>query len=196
MLDPEKLQHYLQLFPTLTGDDLFQLLALARPRKLEVGEFLLREGESSAVLGYVIEGLIRTWHCNEQGEELTLSLSYEDTVVASHDYILYKSPSRFMYQAMEPTSLLVMSYDDIESLMAKHPTFEVLRHYFIMQLLGASVKRLESFILLSPEERYQQWVRDRPGLSQRVPGKYLASLLGITPVSLSRIRSRIARTGR
>lgn len=196
MLDPEKLNHYLQLFPTLSGDDLFRLLSIARPRSLQEGEYFIREGESSALTGYVLEGLIRTWHCNERGEELTLSLSCEDTMVASHDHILYKQPSRFMYQAMEPTSLLVMSYDDIEAMMSKHPSFEVLRHYFIMQLLGASVKRLESFILMNAEERYQQFVANKPNLVQRVPGKYLASLLGITPVSLSRIRTRIARSKR
>ncbi|MDF2193784.1 Crp/Fnr family transcriptional regulator [Paraflavitalea sp. CAU 1676] len=196
MLTADKLSFYLKLFPSLTVDDLFKVLSLAKERHLEAGEVFIREGEMGSKIAYVKSGLMRTWLCNEQGEELTLSITWEDLFVGSHDNIIFKQPSRFVCEAMEPTSLLVMEYDAIETLFAKHPEFEAMRHYFLMELLGAVVKRVESFVLLSPEERYRKLVTDRPHVVQRIPGKYLASLLGVTPVSLSRIRTRIARSKR
>lgn len=196
MLDPEKLAHYLKLFPTITIDDLLQVLSLAKQQDLQAGEVFIREGEMGSKIAYIKTGLMRTWQCNERGEEVTLSITWADLFIGSHDNILFKQPSRFVCEAMEPTTLLVMEYDAIEAMFAKHPAFETMRNYFLMELLGSVVKRIESFVLLSPEERYRKVVAERPEVVQRIPGKYLASMLGITPVSLSRIRARISRASR
>ena len=70
------------------------------------------------------------------------------------------------------------------------------RKYILQRLLKESFKRVESFVLLNPEERYLKFIEDNPGLMNRVPNKYIANILGITPVSLSRIRKRIAEKKR
>jgi len=196
MLDPEKFAHYLQLFPSITVDDLLQVLSLAKQLDLQAGEVFIREGEMGSKIAYVKSGMMRTWQCNERGEEVTLSITWADLFIASHDNIIFRQPSRFVCEAMEPTTLLVMEYEAVEAMLAKYPAFETMRNYFLMEILGTAVKRIESFVLLSPEERYRQLLKDRPQVVRRIPGKYLASILGVTPVSLSRIRTRIARSKR
>jgi hypothetical protein len=71
-----------------------------------------------------------------------------------------------------------------------------LRNFFLMQMLSDTLKSIESFVTQSPEERYRNLIAERFDLVNRVPDKYIASMLGITPVSLSRIRKRINTKGK
>lgn len=80
----------------------------------------------------------------------------------------------------------------MQDLVARNPKLEANRKYVLQRLLKESMERVESFVLLTPEERYQRFVKDYPGITNRVQDKYIANVLGITPVSLSRIRKRIA----
>jgi CRP-like cAMP-binding protein len=192
MLHPDKINFYLKLFPDMGLHDLQSLFNLARVQTLVAGEIYIREGELSKKLAYVKEGLIRAYHVNERGDERTLLLRWEDQFLSSHDNLFFHKPSRFVYQALENTTLLVADFDAIQALIATNNVLESSRYYFVLNMLANSMQRVESFVLLNPEERYQQLVQEKTDIVQRVPGKYLASLLGITPVSLSRIRKRIA----
>ena len=192
MLDPDKIQFYLNLFKNISLGDLLVLFKAAKTRHLAAGDIYIHEGALTSKMAYVKKGLIRSYQVDEKGDERTLILRWEDTVVASHDNIFFKKPSRFVYEALEDTILLEADFDTIQSILEKNPKFEQTRHYFMLNSLAQSMARVESFILLSPEERYLQFINERPGLAQRVPDKHLATLLGITPVSLSRIRKRIA----
>jgi CRP-like cAMP-binding protein len=192
MLHPDKINYYLSLFKDLELSDMLTLFSIATPRTLAAGEIYIKEGETIAQIAYIKEGLMRVFQVTEKGEELTFLLRWEDQFIASHDTIFSQKPSRFIYQAVEPSTILEVNYTDIQALLDKNPRLEQLRYYFVVNMLSQSMARVESFVLLNPEERYQQLIREKPNLAQRVPDKYLASLLGITPVSLSRIRKRIA----
>lgn len=191
MPDPEKTAFYIHLFKGIDPADLPGLISATQQRQLEPGDVYIREGENSPRLGYIKEGLIRCYHVNEKGIESTVLLRWEEQIVASYDSILFRQPSRFTYHALEPTSLLEVDYDVIQKLLASNPVFEQARYQFVLDMLAQSLERIESFVLQTPEERYLQLIQDKPDLLQRVPDKHLATLLGITPVSLSRIRKRI-----
>jgi CRP-like cAMP-binding protein len=191
MLHPDKINFYLSLFKDLRLDDMLTLFSIATTRTLAAGEIYIKEGETIGKIAYIKEGLIRTFQVTDKGEELTLLLRWEDQFIASHDNIFFQKPSRFIYQAVEATTLLEADYAAIQSLLDDNPRLDQLRYYFVVNMLAQSMARVESFVLLNPEERYQQLIREKPNLMQRVPDKYIATLLGITPVSLSRIRKRI-----
>lgn len=93
---------------------------------------------------------------------------------------------------MEDTDLLEIDYDALQDLLENIPKLESTRKYFLMNMLAESMNRVESLILLSPEDRYRQLVEQKPNIINRVPNKYIATFLGITPVSLSRLRRRMA----
>lgn len=193
MLSSEKINAYLSLFKELRPGDVFTLLRAARLRKLAAGEVYIKEGTMGEQLGYIKKGLIRVYQVTEKGEDITLMLRWEDQFIASHDNIFFQKPSRFIYQALEDTLVLEAKYSTIQSILSDNPAFQQPRYYFVMHMLAQSMVRVESFVLLNPEERYLQLIREKPDLVQRVPDKYLATLLGITPVSLSRIRKRIVQ---
>lgn len=191
MLDSEKIAFYLGLFKGINAEDVLKVIHATQQRVLEPGEIYIREGENSPRLGYIKEGLIRSYHVNEKGMETTVLLRWEAQIVASYDSILMQRPSRFTYHALEKTTLLEVNYNIIEQQLENKPVFEKARYHFVLDMLAQSLERIETFVLLTPEERYRQLIKDKPDLLQRVPDKHLATLLGITPVSLSRIRKRI-----
>jgi len=172
------------------------LFAMAKKVKLEANEAYIREGDKSRKLAYIERGIMRAYLLKESGEEATLFIRWEEQFIASHDTIVHLQPSRFIYRALEPVELLEIDYDVLEDVLKLHPEFEPLRNFFLLQMLGESLKIMESFVTQTPEERYRKLLEERFDIVNRVPGKYLASMLGITPVSLSRIRKRMHGKGK
>ncbi len=188
----------LQLLSELTGllpADATPLFKMMRPVKLEAGEAYIREGDTSKRLAFIERGIVRAYSIKQNGEEATLFVRWDGQLIASHDTIIHQKPARFIYRAVEPTQLLEMDYDVLESVLREHPEYEPLRNHFLMHMLADTLHAIEAFVLLSPQERYEQLVANRPEIVNRVPDKYIASILGVTPVSLSRIRRRIGGKG-
>jgi CRP-like cAMP-binding protein len=192
MLDVEKIKHYLSLFKDLKLTDLLKLFQMAKTRKLSIGEVYIKEGATYNKLAYIKKGLIRAYCIKKNGDEITVLLRWEDQFMASHDNVILHQPSRFIYQALEDTELLEVDYDLAQDVFDKNQQFAKARNFFLLNMLAESMARVETFIMLNPEERYLKLMKDKPDIINRVPNKYIASLLGITPVSLSRIRKRIA----
>jgi CRP-like cAMP-binding protein len=192
MIDLEKLNHYFGIFKGLGMQDLRDLFSSVKRQNLNPLEFFIKEGESKKQIAYIKKGLIRVFLVNEKGEEITTLVRWEDQFISSHDIILHNRPSRFHYQALEKTDLLIIDYDLAQEIMKRNPKLEQGRKHFLLSMLKESMERVESFTLHSPEERYIEFVKSKPNIVNRVPDKYIATILGMTPVSLSRIRKRIA----
>ena len=192
MLDTEKLNYYFGIFKNLELKDLTAIFKLVKIKKLKAGEIFIKEGEYYKKISYIKKGLIRAFLIQENGDEITTLIRWEDQFISSHDSILFDQPSRFAYQAIENSTILEVDYDIAQNFMTKNPKLELGRIHFLKKMLGESILRVETFILLNPEERYLKLTKEKPDIINRVPSKYIATLLGITPVSLSRIRNRIA----
>jgi CRP-like cAMP-binding protein len=187
----DTLQHLLAHLAGILPADASPLLNLIRTVSLDAHDNYIREGETSRKVAFIEQGIIRAYAITDSGDESTLFVRWEGQVIASHDCIIHGKPSRFIYQALEPATLLEINYDVLEKTLKIHPEYEPLRTFFLMRMLDDALKSIESFVTLSPEERYLNLIAERIDLVNRVPDKYIASMLGITPVSLSRIRKRI-----
>jgi CRP-like cAMP-binding protein len=194
MLSTEDIKFYLTLFKDLSISDLVELFGMAQTRKIPAGEIYIDEGSIYKKLALIRNGLIRVYCIKPNGDDVTLMLRWEKQFFASHDNIILNQPSRFIYEALENTVLTEVDYNRVENILNNNPRLSSYRNLFLLNMLAESIERMESFVLLSPEERYLQLVKNNPDIVNRVHNKYLATLLGITPVSLSRIRHRIAKT--
>ena len=192
----DSLQQLLARLAAVLPADVTPLLDLTRPVSVDAHETYIREGETNRKVAFISQGIIRVYAINDNGSESTLFLRWEGQVIASHDCILHGKPSRFIYEALEPVSLLEVNYDVLEKTLTTFRHYEPLRTFFLMAMLSDSLKSIESFVTQSPEERYRSLVAGRIDVVNRVPDKYIASMLGITPVSLSRIRRRINSKGK
>ena len=195
MIKEEKIKYYLDTFETLQRGDLNKLFALAQKKVLQVGDIYIPEGSLTNKLAYVTTGLIRLFGFKENGEEATLQLYWEDQFFASRDNVIFHKPSRFAYQALEPTELLEVDFDEMQNLLDQNPQFAPARNFFQLKMISDAMDRVESFILLTPEKRYLQLIKEKPDIIFRVTAKYIATILGITPVSLSWLRKRISQRG-
>lgn len=187
----EILQEFLQKLTGLPAEETTPLFSTAHTVNLTNNQVYIPIGDKSRKLAFIEKGVMRAYAIKDNGDEATLYIRWEGQFIASHDTIINYRPSRFIYRALEDCTLLEVDYDTLDKIMREQPKFEPLRNFFLLRMLSETLDMIESFVFLSPEERYQKLISDRFNIVNRVPDKHLASMLGVTPVSLSRIRKRI-----
>jgi CRP-like cAMP-binding protein len=171
---------------------LFVLLRKTKTRSFAKGELIITEGSCQLDIYYIRRGLVRSYLNNAVGKDVTFQLYHESSVFSNAHFLLFNEPSKFNYQALEDTKTYAIGFNSFQKMAALSPELlEFNRTYLGKRLLQQSFQRIESFVFMSPEERYIKYLKEHPKLANRVPDKYIANVLGITPVSLSRIRSRI-----
>lgn len=174
--------------------NLITLLRNVEIKSFKKGEVVLSQGVLTKDVFYIRKGLIRSYLVDEKGEEITFQLYAENNVFSNVHSILFNEKSEFYYQTLEATKVYVIPYDSLMDVTSKNTELlELNRTFFGKRVIQQVFQRVESFVFLSPEERYQKFVKDNPKLAHRVQDKYIANVLGITPVSLSRIRNRISK---
>jgi CRP-like cAMP-binding protein len=184
------LKDYFGQFPFLTTKDLIEIQAIGEEKRYKKGAFFIHAGTTQRKLGILLNGLTRAYAINSKGDEISMKFRKEGEAVACHDSIFYNQPSRQNIEFLEPSTIFVFDYKAIEDLAHQNTRVKRLKEYFFEQFVIRLQERLETFLLYSAQERYQ-WLMDTdPGLIQRVQQKHLASFLGVTPVSLSRLRNQ------
>ena len=193
MIDFDKIRTFYKIGRTLTLNDAQILIRAAKSKSFAAGDSLIREGDLRREVFFIRKGLVRAFKVNDKGEEITLDLRCENQVVTSLSIVLFNQASEAYFQALEPTDVFYMDYDILQSIISNNPKLEAHRKYVFQKEMKHAYRRIDAFVMLSPEERYLQFVEDNPDMINRVHNKYIANMLGITPVSLSRIRKRISR---
>ncbi|MEO1484953.1 MAG: Crp/Fnr family transcriptional regulator [Bacteroidota bacterium] len=172
---------------------LLTLLRKVKIRSFKKGELLISEGCTKTEIFFIRKGLVRGFHTPSSGDEVTFQLYPETYLFTNIHSLLFDGTSKFSYEALEPTKAYVIDHADFIKVTSQNANLSELSQKFMgKRVIRQAFQRIESFVLLSPEERYLKYVQDFPNVVNRAPDKYIANVLGITPVSLSRIRSRIA----
>ncbi|RZI47915.1 Crp/Fnr family transcriptional regulator [Lactococcus kimchii] len=151
---------------------------------------LLYEGDLSNKVYYIKKGALRMWN-NDDGKDITFQFFFESQIVSSYESFYLNIPSKFSIESIEPTELLIIDKQQVYQLLNDYPE---MNNYFIEQLSMRLITYTDYFlsrIKESPEKRYLSLLTQNSDLINRVPDYYIASFLGITPVSLSRIKKRI-----
>jgi CRP-like cAMP-binding protein len=158
-------------------------------RSAKKGTILLHEGQKSVDSYFILQGCLRTYYVID-GEEKTTAF-YTELEALAPNCVVTKMPSD-CYVACVEDSLVLVSTPNMESEMfSKFPKFESLCRILSEEQLAKKQISFDEFKTSSPEQRYLNLLNKRPDLIQRVPQHQLASYLGITPQSLSRLRARI-----
>ncbi|HEU4471800.1 MAG TPA: Crp/Fnr family transcriptional regulator [Flavisolibacter sp.] len=165
-------------------------------RKLAKKEHFTPSGKVCKEVGFILGGSFRFYYTKD-GIELSSYFCFENDLISSYRSFLKQAPSEIAVDAMENSSLICFSHTSLQTLLADGRTayrMEQLGRTIAEYLICCYEERLFSFVFSSPEERYRSLIEQQPDLAQKVPQHYLANYLGITPVSLSRIRKRIYST--
>jgi len=151
---------------------------------------LISEGDVANELYFIKKGLLRLYY-NKEGEYITGYIFREHLFAGSFESFLQSSPSVQNLETLEDSELLVLPKENLMTLYKSIPKVNILTRKIAEQRFINAQKILSSFILDSPELRYQKFARENSDLFLRIPHHIIASYLGITPVSLSRIRKRL-----
>ena len=163
-------------------------------KRIEVpaGTLLLKEGEISGRAFNIEKGCLRTWFVHND-KEITFQFFFENESIASIESFIKQIPGIFNIESIEPSILHWISKKDFETVLREVPA---VKEYLFKIMLERQINYANHFInyiKYNPRQRYIHLLKTKPEIIKRVPQHYIASYLGITPVSLSRIRNRISK---
>lgn len=162
------------------------------PKKLRRRQYILQEGDVCKQVAFVEKGMLRLYTVDEKGSEHIMQFAFEGWWIADQFSFLTGEPAIYNIDALEDSELLLLSKQAEEQLFQKIPKFERYFRILLQNNLIATQRRLIGSLSQTAEQRYNQLIETCPTIPQRVPQHMMASFLGITPETLSRIRRQVA----
>lgn len=177
-------------FPNISYDIILELIPKFEIDQVQKKQELIKAGKYYGKIVFVISGLFRAYYKQNEIEN-TFWFREEFTVFASHRSVLQNKPSTISYQALEDSVIACIDYSVLKEFAKENP--EVAHSIIVVleSLVLELIDRVEEFITLNPEQRYQYYLEAHRKVVNRVPQQQLASYLGITPESFSRLKARM-----
>lgn len=157
-------------------------------KSFERSEFITEAGTTERYFYFVLEGVQALYILNEKGEKVVLGFSYSGSPSGVFDSFMYKTPSFTFLEALRPSKMLAINWENYQSLFELYPDFQTWGHHFFRDILMGRLYREAELLTLSAEERYVRFMKRCPKELQIIPQKYLASYLNMKPETFSRLR--------
>lgn len=178
----------------LTAEEKHLCMSYFSPKKLRKRQYILQEGDVCKYIAFVEKGMLRSYTIDEKGNEHIMQFAFEGWWISDHFSFLTGEPAIYNMDALEDSELLLLSKQAEDQLLQKIPKLEKYFRILLQNNLIATQRRLISSLSQTAEERYHQLINACPAIPQRVPQHMMASFLGITPETLSRIRKQLANS--
>ncbi len=188
-----ELEKYIQTYFGVNKDDLTKISSFFKPVLLKKGDFFLKKDRYSEKFGFVQSGFLREYlFINDK--EVTKWISFQGYFVMDLASFTFRQPARWNIQALSDCELFVIESSDYKKLINVIPNWVELEKLFIAKCFTVLEDRVLQHISLSAEERYLQLFSFNKELFNIVPLQYLASMLGMTPETFSRIRKKLTES--
>lgn len=168
-------------------------LSYQQVKYFKKGDYLIKEGEICQYSYFVQEGILRVFYIDDKGKEHLLQFAPEGWFAADHESKYFRKASTYYIQALENTTVYQLNDDFFEQLSFKNSVFIQFNEKLLHNHIHHLQKRIIQLIANTAEERYVEFTKTYPDILMRVPQIMIASYLGITPESLSRIRKELTQ---
>jgi CRP-like cAMP-binding protein len=176
---------------TISDADFAVVSSAFTPKNLRRRQYLLQAGEVCRYFAFVVKGAMRQYSVDEKGVEHILHFAVENWWVGDRESFVMLTPSQYHIDALEDCQLLLITNAQLQELLQTVPAIAAMVREMDQRNFIATQKRLYASIGLSAEERYEELVKAHPGYLQRFPQHMIASYLGISPETLSRVRHKV-----
>lgn len=183
---------YISLYTEFTNEEILSLEKATLKRSYKKGEIIFEEGHISEDIYFVTKGCVRLFY-NVDGTEKTAFFYTEGQFICAGESYTFNIPAIENYQAIEDSEIYIFSKSANDELMKITPKFEMLARIATENELITCQKMIASFVTKSAEQRYVDLLNTQSNLFQRVPQQYIASFLGVSPETLSRIKARVLK---
>jgi len=173
-----------------------ELVKTCPTKKIKKGEFLLQAGEISKYTYFVEKGLLRQYSIDSKGKEHILQFAPEGWFVSDRGSVFFHQSSVYFIQALEDTEVALLEENILNKLAHKQPSFIEFNNRLLHNHIRHLQNRITQLLGASAETRYLEFIKLYPDILLRVPQTMVASYLGITPESLSRVRKEMAQNHR
>lgn len=185
------IKEYLKSFHLLTDDDIDLLIQKGKLKKLEKGEFLIKEGTICSEIAFVLTGFFRSFCTNDSGEEITYCFTFSNSFATAYSSFISQTPSFENIQALSEVTLLMVPREVIIELEKTNTNWLNFSKVIAEQEFIKLEQRVLTLLKENAEKRYKDLLETYPEYLQLIPLNYLASYLGITQRHLSRIRKNV-----
>lgn len=183
-------------FITLTPAEEQYFASILKIKRLKKKQYLLQEGDINRYQYFVNKGCLRTYTIDERGLEHIIQFAIEDWWTGDMYSFLTQTPARYTIEALEDSEVVCLDKASLEELYLKVPKFEKFFRHLLQNAFISLQERIISNLSKPADERYCNFIEKYPKMEQRLPLKQIASYLGITPESLSRIRSQYIKANK
>lgn len=186
----QKLIEHIEAYTSLNTNEIGYLENCIEKKTFEKHDIIFTEGKIADRIYFVTKGCVRLFY-NVDGNDKTAFFYTEGQFICAGESYTFNIPAAENYQAVERTDIYVFTKSKVETLLSKVPKMEVIARIATENELITCQKVIASFITKSAEERYLDLLNTQGELFLRVPQQYIASFLGVSPETLSRIKKRI-----
>jgi CRP-like cAMP-binding protein len=175
----------------LSEDEKFVIETHMKPRNFRKRQYFLQEGDVCKYAGFIVKGAAKTFSVDEEGNEHILKLSIENWWLTDFESFYQLTPSQYNIEAMEDLEVLQVTNAQVEEFLKPIPAFSAMMEVIKQNNAIANQKRVQAAISFTAEERYAEFVSNYSYFLQRFPQNVIASYLGLSPETLSRLRKKL-----
>jgi CRP-like cAMP-binding protein len=184
------IQKWLQKFAVVSEDELAFINEITETAHLNANEILIKQGQVATRIGLLVEGAICTYFTDAQGNEKVVGFAFEGQPLIVVDSFFNRLPSALTSVTLEPCVIMWTDLERYNMFMQKFPKYNTVLIAALAKWFAENKNRMEYLHLPLAKDKYDKMCKLEPNIIQRVPLKYIASYLGITQETLSRIRSK------
>ncbi|MEM6844484.1 MAG: cyclic nucleotide-binding domain-containing protein [Bacteroidota bacterium] len=179
---------FIERFTNIDNKSFKDILIHFQLTTFKKGEFFAKESTYNNRLGFLSQGIARSYYFNSDGDEITRRIATEPSMITVYDSFINEIPARESIEFIEDSHVYVITREKDLELIEKNRVYSNWRRIGIDHEFISVLRYLESFIDANAKDRYNMILKMNPKIIQRVPLQYIASMIGVTPTQLSRIR--------
>jgi CRP-like cAMP-binding protein len=186
----DQLYHYMKTISPIPEEDWDIGYKILKLKTVSANQIIFSKGDVFTDILFINKGLIRTYYISEEGNDITFQIYEENSFAVDFSSFISRQPSQLVCETLETSEIVFIPYLEVGELYKSLPSFTHFGKRAAEAAFIRAYNRALSLLTRTASERYDRLIIERPSLMQRLPQYYIASYLGITPQSLSRIRAK------